>query len=251
MRLLIAGDSYAQDYTKMESQQWDPVGWPEQLKLLLKCEIKNIAWNGTGLAWTYKRLKLENFDNFDKIIVIVSSHNRGYTKDSFNQEKIMQNEHLTNYNLVVQNIKKIINDPYKQTMLNAVKLWYEFIRDEELEIIYHKSLIEEIKNLVHKEKLILLNGCCKTNLFGHLFDYDINLVDITYKEVSTLDKKIVDTLFDRYIETTSHPNHMIASNNKRVALYIKDIIEGRKPVFNIDDYDVIKSNEFNLYYQPI
>ena len=74
-KILIAGDSFAADWTVKYKNQGK--GWPNLLAE--KHDVKNIAQAGCGEYKIYKQLINENLDDFDCIIVSHTSAYRVHT----------------------------------------------------------------------------------------------------------------------------------------------------------------------------
>ena len=55
MKILVAGDSFAVSYPMSE------YSWSDQLQKIFNCEITNIAYPATSLAWTYKQLNKQRW----------------------------------------------------------------------------------------------------------------------------------------------------------------------------------------------
>jgi hypothetical protein len=133
----------------------------------------------------------------------------------------------------------------------AVKMYFEHIYDNELQQIYHLALIDRINAKIPNEKLILINGCNKAPFIKKKFNNNMNMVEITQHELKNLDISLNVDFFLRYMDTKNHLNHMTTANNLRVAKYVKELIEGKIPFFNLDEYDTIATEDFHLYYTQI
>ena len=255
MKILVAGDSYAQC-----DMFYSVNSWCYALKSICNHDITNIAWGGTSLAWTYKRIleakNSNDWHTYDKVIVVVTNHGRGYTRRSLTLPKIKSEDQLVSYDIMLKNLqnKNKNDEPYYDEFI-AVKDWFEYIYDHEIEIITHKGLIEEIKKIIPEDKLILINGCANPIHFKDHFKYDICLKEITENELSLLtllkDKWGSPSWHLLYKESRIMTNHMIPSNNLKVAIYIKNILEGMNPTFDLNNFDKISPNDFHLYYDQI
>jgi hypothetical protein len=249
MKILIAGDSYAEC-----DMNYSVNSWCYALKSICNHDITNIARGGTSLAWTYKRIleakNSNDWHTYDKVIVVVTSHGRAYTRRSLTLPKIKNEDQITNYDIMLKNLqnKNKNDEPYYEEFV-AVKGWFEYIYDNEIEIITHKGLIEEIKKIIPEDKLILINGCANPIHFKDHFKYDIFLNNITNYEIL----KVLPDGLDRsiYRESKIISNHMTPSNNLKVAIYIKNILEGMNPTFDLNNFDKISPNDFHLYYDQI
>jgi len=240
MKIFIVGDSFAGRNT--------PSSWYSQLKNITDFKFVNVAAGGTSLFWTWKQLKLQNWDDFDKIIVVVTNHGRGYTSNSLMRKSIPSEDLTTNYPMVLRNIEKINPKDPKYLEFLAVKLWYEHIYDNEMEIIKHKGILDNIIKNIPNEKLILINGCCDKEIFNEYSKYDLCLNDIMNKELTNVWS---NDFFSLYEPTDNIGNHLIPSNNSKVALYIKDIIEGKDVSFRLEDFEMIDYKDLHLYYEHI
>jgi hypothetical protein len=247
MKILIAGDSYAQC-----DMNYSVNSWCYTLKSICNHDITNIAWGGTSLAWTYKRIleakNSNDWHTYDKIIVVITDPGRGYTRRQLTESIPKTEELLTYYNFVLKVLKNNENNPYYNEFL-AVKTYMEYIKDSDIEIVLHRGLIEEIKKIVPEDKLILINGCADHNTFKNHFRYDICLKDITRYEVLKVLPNGLDLSI--YRESRIMTNHMTPSNNLRVAIYIKNILEGMNPTFDLNNFDQIYPHDFHLYYDQI
>jgi hypothetical protein len=240
MKILVAGDSFA------VGDESEPNCWSMKLRNILNCKVTNIGGGGTSLFWTWKQLKLQNWNNFDKIIVIVTEYGRGYTINSLTKKTINYEDLTVNYSTVLRNIEKINPKDPKYLEFLAVKLWYEHIYDTEMEIIKHRGILDKIILNIPPEKLILINGCCDKEGFSEYFKYDLCLNDIMNRELTNI---WCDGFFSLYSPTNNINNHMMYSNNFKVANCIKDILEGKSLSFKLEDFDMINHNDLHLYYE--
>jgi hypothetical protein len=249
MKILIAGDSYAQC-----NMNYSVNSWCYTLKSICNYDITNIAFGGTSLAWTYKRIleakNSNDWHTYDKVIVVITNHGRGYTRRILTLPKIEDEDRISSYNILLGKLqnKNKNNDPYYDEFI-AAKGWFEHIYDNEIEIITHKGLIEEIKKIIPEDKLILINGCADPIIFKDHFKYDICLKKITENEILKVLPKGLDYLI--YRESRIMVNHMTPSNNLRVAIYIKNILDGMNPTFDLSNFDKISPYDFHLYYTQI
>ena len=241
-RLLIAGDSYASETFKLIHSQFlsGQYSWPYLLKT--KYHITNVACAGTSLAWTYKQLTKQNFENFDKIIVCVTSHGRLTLQTSDEKVQIFS---LPNYATL---LSRINNNPkgWFVKELNWAKYYYENFYDEELELITHEALLLKLIKLVPKEKLILI-PCFQTNFHVEHFDIGFCMKDITNKEIEWhSDFKKIQTL---YTETDQHVNHLTMPNKQIFAKLITDLVEQGHTDIGLRDFIPLDKENFDIYYK--
>jgi hypothetical protein len=242
MKILIAGDSYA------ASNGYQSNSWAEQLKTIGDYDITNIAYGGTSLPWTYKKLMSQNINDFDKVIVVVTSFGRGYTRRSLHSEIHDNAKHMVNYESLCKKLALMSKDDPLYDEFIAVKMYFEHIYDHELQQIYHLALIDRIKAKIPDEKLILINGCNIPPFIKKKFNNNMNMIEITQYELKNLNINLNVDFFLKYIDSKNHPNHMTPLNNLRVARYVKELIEGNIPFFNLDEYDTIDAQDLQLYY---
>lgn len=238
MKILIAGDSFA---AETKSYVFRKYSWSNILQNQTKWSITNIAEEGASLSHTYLKLDKINFEKFDKVVVVVTQIGRVCIQNSELQ--------LANLNAAEDYIKKLSQSTnhmrYKIAL--AVKYYYEYLYNEDLELVYFESLLKKIKEIVPKQKLVLVNGCCMYEPFNHYYSHPIRLTDISSKELRHLYNPWT-SLFSDHQETKMHANHMIQDNKIILAKLIQDLCEYGTSQISIDDFVQMDSKDFSKYW---
>jgi hypothetical protein len=241
-KLLIAGDSYASETFKKINCQYlsEQYSWPYILKT--KYQITNISCAGTSLAWIYKQLTKENFENFDKVIVCVTAHGR-LTFATTNEK--VQIFSLPNYATLLNRLESNPKGWFTKE-LNWAKFYYENFYDEEIELITYEALLNKLINLIPKEKLILI-PCFRPRFLTDHFNINFCLKDITNKEINWhCDFKKMHEL---YSETDQHVNHMSMENKNIFAKLIEDLVEQEHTDITLDNFIPLDIRNFDIYYK--
>lgn len=144
-KILIAGDSFAADWTVKYKNQGK--GWPNLLAE--KHDVKNIAQAGCGEYKIYKQLINENLDDFDCIIV---SHTSAYRVHTM-YHPIHNNDSLhSNADFIYSDIKE---HSQSNKELNCVVEYYEKYFDTEYAQFVHSLICEKINQLCKDHPCVL------------------------------------------------------------------------------------------------
>jgi len=246
MKVLIAGDSYADWLNE------NPTCWATKLKEVSRYDIKNIGISGSSLAYTYKALKLENLDSYDKVIILVTQYNRIYVS-SINDpahKKISRDmgTQIVSYGHLCRYIKQ--NPQDKRPHLEAVKLYYEMIYDEDAAKVLQTALIKKIQQMIPQNKLILIkcfdHNYSSADSNAEIFDSNLIMWKCSLLEHEPIRKNP----FNDYIEVPGlHSNHLLEANNWQIASYMYSLLQGSKEPFNYDLIVKMNELEFNQYFR--
>lgn len=240
-KLLIAGDSYASETFKFRNQPSQNKEYSWSYLLEKKYQITNIAHAGTCLYWTYKQLTEQNFDNFDKVIVCVTTHGRLTLKTPNEKIGIFS---LPNYSTVLSRLKT--NPKFFLYELDWAKYYYENYYDEDIELIKYEAVLHKLINLVPKNKLILIPAFPPL-FIDYYFNIPFSLKDITNKEIDWhSDFKKMHML---YSETDQHVNHMSMENKIIFANLIEELVEQGHTDITLDNFVPLDKENFDTYYK--
>jgi len=238
MKILIAGDSFAQ-CDDMNSQFENTKSWCVKLRDITGYSFTNIAAGGSSLLYTYKQLKyMNNLNEYDKIIVMITTPGR----ISFNIDNTKFSKHFVNYSWVLHEISKSKTEV--DPVANAAKLYYEYIYDEELDLIAHYEYVDQIRNRIAKDKLLLI----KTTEESYHSNFDNNIImnKIGGFELKNFFHLLIGDNRNQFVENyINHANHMTDANNTLFAMHIKNLLEGSKEPFDYDKVITMDQSEFD------
>jgi hypothetical protein len=196
-KILICGDSFAVDYSKMS----DNPGWASFLTN--DFSVTNRAQAGCSEYRILKQIQSENIEIYNAIIISHTSPNRVY----INQHPIHKNSDMHQnsdllYNDVIYHVER---DPENKIML-AAKNYFENIFD----LNYHEDLFFLISNQI--------NEISKTKPCLHLFTlFDKNCNN--FKHYLNLKNQF------SIVASHSNPNHYTPNTNLKIYNLIKNWIE--------------------------
>ena len=145
-KLLIAGDSFAADWTKKYK---DAYGWVNMLSQ--KFEVTNIAQAGVSEYKIYKQLQSVNVHEFDNIII---SHTSAY-RIPIEEHPIHKNDLLHN------NCDLIFSDVIEHLKNPTMKIAHDFYSE-----IFYADYFVFINNLIFNE----INKICPNAIHMTFFD---------------------------------------------------------------------------------
>ena len=192
MKILIAGDSFAADWTVINKQ----LGWVNFLSQ--DYSVTNIAQAGCSEYKIYLQLSNNKIDDFDYVIISHTSPNRWYTPNSLihRDNKLHSNSDYI-YTDIVANIGK-------HHLMPALKIWFENFHDLEYANFVHSLICKEIAELVNSVPTIHLSFFDYTGLYE--FNRMINLNQI-------------------FLQNRGEINHLNEVGNRLVYERVKEIIE--------------------------
>lgn len=186
-KLLIAGDSFAADWTK----KYEGIGWVNML-----CDdyvVENIAEAGVSEYKIYKQLLNQNLFEYDYIIV---SHTSAY--------RIPIEEHpIHRGDILHNNCDLIFSDVQEHIDNHIMKTAYDFYS-----YIFNPKYFVFINSLIHKEIKLL----------------STNLTNITFFD-SFYDDEIIK-LENIFLQNKGTINHMNEKGNRITYKKIKKILNG-------------------------
>ena len=226
-KILVAGDSYAEPGN---------FSWTSLLAKKTGWSIKNIARRGTSLAWTYKQLAKENLSKFDNVIVIITDPNRIYTANS---------PHPCNLEMTERFLRDNDARAEHYEIHLAARHYYEYFFDLELALIQQEALLVKMRQM--GDNIIFIRGIYDGSDLGFVKN-DFNLIDVTRKEIQSIDKKLVKQLEKTYFESKFRINHMSIENKNVLVEYIHDVITIGHSDITIDSFFSLDENSFNKYF---
>lgn len=144
MKILIAGDSFAADWSAKYNKY---PGWPNLLEN--DFSVKNVAQAGVSEYKILKQIELHYNDSYDFVIVSHTSPTRVHTR----RHPVMHNDVLhTNADLLVNDImskRSLFNQS-----LNAAKGYFKFHYDEQYYTDIYWLLREKINDLLVTARVI-------------------------------------------------------------------------------------------------
>lgn len=186
-KLLIAGDSFAADWTiKYKGEGW--------VNLLSKdFKIKNVAEAGVSEYKIYKQLLNENLLEYDHIIV---SHTSAY-RIPIEEHPIHKGDVLHN------NCDLIFSDVQEHSDNHVMKMAYDFYSH-----IFNPEYFIFINSLIYKEIKLLSNNMKHITFFDSFYNNDVIKLE------------------NIFLENKGTINHMNDNGNKIIYNKIKKLING-------------------------
>jgi hypothetical protein len=209
MRIGVFGDSYAAGKS--------PTSWGSLLATMNDCVVENFAERGTSLFYSYLKF-IENYDNFDVIIFLVTAPGRLY------------HEHITcpNFASAEYQLKNYPEDFMYKNHIKAASEYYLHLQNFKFDKVIHELMIEKIDTLArqHNKKLIMLPSLGESRNMEimkysglEFFLDDINVEE--RKHFNVPDNGV-------YLERPTLQNHITDENNLIFAKLLTRIIKGEE-----------------------
>jgi len=249
MKILIAGDSFASpnwNGLPQENSTWRDLppetSWARLLEKTYNWQVTNLAVAGSSLAYSYLELIKHNLELYDKVIVVVTSPGRVTLNNGM---------HFCNLATVEQYISRVTDPksaPAKYAVALAVKTYYEYMFNPELDLLYFEATLKKIIELVPQDKLILINGCCWVpSISQDYFHYPVILHAITCQELKEVNVSL-QQLRTEFDETDDHINHLTLENKVILSKVVHDLCTIGSSNVTLDDFKKINPKELSLYY---
>lgn len=146
MKLLIAGDSFAVDYSKYNNIEYK--GWPNLLAETIN--VDNVAQAGVSQYSILKQIEKIHPLEYDKIIVSVTSPNRIFCR-----------QHPIHTSGIHENCDLIYNDIDRFSLFNSklktAKNWFKYFFDEEYSVDIYNLITDRIHFLLQNTDYILIS----------------------------------------------------------------------------------------------
>lgn len=181
MKILIAGDSFAADWTKKYPNE---IGWVNLLAN--EFDVTNIAQAGVSEYKIWKQIKNEDVEKYDVIIISHTSPWRLHTrKHPIHSDDLLHN----NADLMLNDLsyhKSKIKNVFNRSLKCAYE-WFLYHYDPDFQEDIYKFFVADILKMVSNVKVIEITNFesidCKFNYSKYLktnsgianhFDYKIN-----------------------------------------------------------------------------
>lgn len=233
MKIGIYGDSYTVLNTGPGSNDAVGLSWVEHLSQIH--EIKNFGKTGTSFRWSYQ-LFLENQEQFDFNIIIVSSPSRLYIKSLDNHPK-KPNGHLFNQDAFIEEFKRRVgrNDE-TFNILDSISVWVKKCMDHQFEDHLHRLMIN---NVLSFNNVLIIPGFSDS-----VKDYNGNLTDLQAWELLQIDPS-----FDNFGNMKDlRKCHLTERNNRTLYELVVDAINQKEKVLRIDTSFFEKPDKTLDYY---
>lgn len=231
MNLGIYGDSF----TILNADAGNNIGlsWVEHLSQLH--EVKNFGRAGTSFRWSYQ-LFLENQNQFDFNIIVVSSPSRLYIK-SLDQHPKKPSGHFFNQNTFIEEFKRRVGASDETfNILDSVRIWVEKCMDHAFEDHLHRLMIN---NVLSFNNTLLIPGFADS-----IKDCNGNLTDLQAWELLQ-----VDPLFDKFGNMKDlRKCHLTERNNQILFELVVNAMRRKEKVLNIDTSFFEKPDRTLDYY---
>lgn len=243
MKIAIYGDSYA-NMNLDEPNDGRGMSWVDVVKQ--KHDVTNFGHAGTSIYYSYLKF-IENFANFDYNIFIITHPDRIYNRKL--NEILERDSWYTNYNNIDVCSKDLTKSGFQLKIINSVKTYFEYWKDEETEAILNLNLVENLRN---KQ-----NNCLFVNAFSHehcsALTNEHGLIDISGMEQITtgwLEKYRGKGMNFGYIDENNYVledhrlNHLCEENNIILGNKMVDAVNKKQQTLEIrlGDFVVPKHN---------
>jgi lysophospholipase L1-like esterase len=150
MKILIAGDSFAADWTK----KYEGIGWVNMLEK--DYDITNIAEAGVSEYKIYKQLVKEKVTNFDKVII---SHTSAYRipveAHPIHSKDILHH----NCDFIYSDIKEHKNNPEIKCVIDLYEKYFHI----DYALFVHDLIVKEINQICPNAINITFFNCFNKN----------------------------------------------------------------------------------------
>lgn len=239
MKIAIYGDSYA-NLNLDQPNDGRGLSWVDIVKQ--HYEVTNFALAGSSVFYSYSKFK-ENHSKFDYNIFIITNLDRIYNRKLDNL--LNQQSWYTHHSHVTLWSKDPRRTEHQRKIIDSVKTYIEYWKDEETENILNFSLVENLR----KEH----NDCLFINAFSKehnpILENQYGLIDITCMEQEQSgwlekysDKKIHLGHLDennRMLEDY-RLNHLCEENNIILGEKILDAVNKKQRQLEIDLKDFVR-----------
>lgn len=256
MKILIAGDSFCNKDAHLESDY----AWTRQLENMLPNSSVNCVGQGaasvfSALQQVKKQLQIDS--TYDTVIVLITDYERLYQTT----EPVISN--LQNALLHKELYgKSNIKDERIFNKIEAVRMYYEFLYENELNVFISESCLKELQSLCINKRLILFpafpnyqDSAFESSVLG---GYGFSLLDICQRENSEFLKNFNKEWRTDFIECIAlgnekigKINHMSVENQTMLARYFANLIQFHKSAIELRSFVVLPRKDFNLYYKPV
>lgn len=225
MNLWIFGDSFS------ELQAPGQLGWEWQLQIAneLRCDLYNVAHNGTSSEWITLQLSRHwnSISKEDIVIVLIPNWDRQCIfSDSPDFTHLTTIENCNNDQRTKQRWNK-----YSLDQRDAFAKYFMYLHDEELVKLKTSSLYSWINNLkVDKVPLVLetRNQSVKNDFYNHYVTATGNLMGVS--EAEWKDINIWNTITSRALYHDPRISHLTKRNHSVLANKILEYIKHDVPV---------------------
>ena len=157
MNILIAGNSYAADWTKKYPER---EGWPNFLEK--KYKVHNVAECGVGEYKVYEQLKNLNIHNFQFVIISHAQSTRIHTRKHplWHNDTLMKNCDLI-YSDLHYHSKKIKN--FFNNSLKSAEQFFNYHYDDDYQKFVYCLILEKINFLLNESNVFVVNDYVTEN----------------------------------------------------------------------------------------
>jgi hypothetical protein len=252
MKILIAGDSFC-DKSGHEDSKY---AWTRQLETVLPGS--SVTCGGQGASSVFSALQsvrnqLQIDNSYDTVIVIITNHERLYqTSEPFISNLRNALIHKELYQKSNLNDAKIFNK------IEACRMYYEFLYEQDLGIFILDSCLKELQILCAGRRLILFPAFdifTDSTLASELLGYHgFTLLQCVQHESVNFVQLKHGSWAERHAQGDSRigkVNHMCADNQLMLAHYFSDLIQFNKSKINLDWFFKLPKADFDLYYMTL
>lgn len=247
MKIAIYGDSYA-NLNLYQPNDGRGLSWVDILKK--DHEVANFGLAGSAVFYSYLKFK-EHYKNFDYNIFIITSLDRIYNRKL--DELIERQSWYTNHGTIELYSRDITRDSHQQKIIDSVKTYIEYWKDEETENTLNFSLVENLR----KDH----NNCLFINAFSKehnpMLTNEYGLIDITameQKQSGWIEKYHDKNINFGYLDDNNRMledyrlNHLCEENNIILGEKILKAVNEKQKSLEIDLKDFVKPPRDIDYY---
>lgn len=172
MKIAIYGDSYA-NLNLHQPNDGRGLSWVDIVKR--QHVVTNFGVGGTSIYYSYQKFKEHN-ENFDYNIFIITNLDRIYNRKL--DQLIGQRSWYTNHPTVELLSKDPSKNEHQQKIINSVKTYIEYWKDEETENVLNFNLVELLRR--DHDNCLFINAFSKEH--NPMLTNECGLINITCME---------------------------------------------------------------------
>jgi hypothetical protein len=238
MKIAIYGDSYA-NLNLDQPNNGRGESWVDSLKK--SHDVTNFGLAGSSVFYSYLKFKEHN-EKFDYNVFIITNLDRIYNRKL--DDLLKQESWYTNYKNIELRSSQPFND-HQLKIIDSVKTYFEYWKDEETENILNFNLIENLRKDY--------TNCLFINAFSieynPILKNQFGLIDITameQRESGWREKYSDNKIHFGHLDENNRMledyrlNHLCEENNIILGSKILDAVSNKKTMLEIDLKDFVK-----------
>jgi hypothetical protein len=239
MKIAIYGDSYA-NLSLDESSDGRGLSWVDVIRN--EHDVTNFGLAGSSVFYSYLKFKEHN-EKFDYNVFVITNLDRIYNRKL--NELLNQESWYTNYKHIELRAKPPF-DTHQLRVIDSVKTYFEYWKDEETENILNFNLIENLRK-EHDNNCLFINAFSKG--FNPILKNEYGLIDITSMEQTEsgwIEKYHNNGIGFGHLDENNRMlrdnrlNHLCEENNIILGSKILDAVNNKKNMLEINLKDFVR-----------